>query len=180
MTQQREFHKQIYYCAFSGNVSKEVIICHSLNVHKQMKTHCNLCSYWKDLQHKKREPWCWQPPTVNTIASYVWKIGKFRAADSCILEAACWFPFNSNPSQASSSIAEQQCGNQEWIFPHPLSPNSSLQTNHPAQISKKSRRGILAVTSPGLQPAQIKKMVSRCRLPPPISRLAATAPPPQL
>lgn len=71
----------------------------------------------------------------------------------------------------SSSITEQQCGNQKWIFPHPLSPNPSLPTNHPAQISKKSQRGLLAVKSPGLQPAQIKKMVSRCRLPPPSSLL---------
>lgn len=81
----------------------------------------------------------------------------------------CLVDFLSTQTQVrpNSSIAEQQCGNQEWIFPHPLSPKPSLQTNHPAQISKKSQRGILAVKSLGLQPAQIKKMVSRCRLPPP-------------
>lgn len=39
------------------------------------------------------------------------------------------------------------------------------RTNHSPQISKKPQRGILAVLSLGLQPAQIKKMVSRCRPP---------------
>lgn len=76
MTQQREFHKQIYYCAFSGNVSKEVIICHSLNVLKQMKTQCNLCSYWKDLQHRSVSldvgnplQWIQQPVMFEKLAS---------------------------------------------------------------------------------------------------------------
>lgn len=70
----------------------------SFFVLKQMKTHCNLCSYWKDLQHRTRKPWCWQPPTVDTIASYVWKIGKFRAANSCILEAALLISFQLKPN----------------------------------------------------------------------------------
>lgn len=87
ITQQRKLHEQIYYCAYPGNVSKQMIICHPLNVLKQKKTHGNLHSYWKDLRHRTCEPWCWQPPTADTIHGYVWKIGKFRAANSCILEA---------------------------------------------------------------------------------------------
>ena len=50
MTSQRKLHKHIYYCALPGNVSKEIITWHPLNALKQMKTHCNLHSYWKDLQ----------------------------------------------------------------------------------------------------------------------------------
>lgn len=89
--------KQIYYCAFPGNVSKEIIICHPLNALKQMKTHCNLHSYWKDLLHWTVWAWCWQPPTADTIPSYVWKIGKFRITNSCILEAALLISFQPQP-----------------------------------------------------------------------------------
>lgn len=41
---------------YPGNVSKEMIICHPLNVLKQKKTHGNLHSYWKDLRHRTCEP----------------------------------------------------------------------------------------------------------------------------
>ena len=34
------------------------------------------------------DPSCWQPPPVDTKRSYVWKTGKFRTANSCILETA--------------------------------------------------------------------------------------------
>lgn len=172
VTPQRELHKQIYYCAFPGNISKEIIICHPLNVLKQTKTCCNLHSHWKGLQHRTAlsldagNPLRWiQYPVVSVkLASWGQRIPAY-------LRLPGWFlPFNSNPSQARLLHCRTTMWQQGMNFPHPSSPpppTPSLQANHPAQISKKSQRGILAVISPGLQPAQIKKMVSRCRLPPP-------------
>lgn len=172
VTPQRKLHKHIYYCAFPGNVSKEIIIWHPLNALKQMKTHCNLHSYWKDLQHCTM--WSFMLATPYSGYKMQLCLKNWQVQDSKFLHTwdclADFFLLTQTQVRPSSSMAEQQCGNQEWIFPHPSSPNPSLQTNHPAQISKKSQRGILAVVSPGLQPAQIKKMVSRCRrlpLPPP-------------
>lgn len=92
-----------------------------------------------------------------------WQVhNKFLHTWSCLVD------FLSTPSQGrpDSSSAAQQCGKKEWAPPPPH--DSSIpppHTNHSPQISKKPQSGILAVLSPGLQPAQIKKMVSRCRPP---------------
>lgn len=131
-TQQKELHKQIYYCAFPGNVSKEILMCHPLNVLKQMKTHGNLCSYWKDLQHRtmwdmRRETSHWQPPIVDTIPSYVWKIGKFRAANSCILEAALLISFQLKPKSGQTPpLQNNNVETRNEFFPtlYPPSPPS--------------------------------------------------------
>lgn len=102
-TQQKELHKQIYYCAFPGNVSKEILMCHPLNVLKQKKTHGNLCSYWKDLQH--RTVWDVRLDAGNPLSWIQYPVMFEKLASSgqqipAYLRLPCWFPFNSNPSQA--------------------------------------------------------------------------------
>lgn len=95
----------------------------------------------------------------------VCKVGK-RITNSCIVEAALLVSFQLHP-ETGQPLPLQHRMWQEGMSspPHPSIPPP--HTNHPPQISKKPQRGILAVLSPGPQPAQIKKMASRCKAPSP-------------
>ena len=128
MTSQRKLHKHIYYCALPGNVSKEIITWHPLNALKQMKTHCNLHSYWKDLQQCT----LWSFMLATPYGGYKmqlclknWQVqdSKFLHTWDCLAD---FFLLTQTQVRPSSSMAEQQCGNQEWIFPHPSSPKPTL------------------------------------------------------
>ena len=125
MTPQRELHKQIYYCAFPGNVSKEIIIWHPLSVLKQMKTHCNLHSYWKDLQDN-----CTSLDTGNPLERIQYPVMFEKLASSgpqipAHLRLPGWFlPFNSNPSQAKCIHCRTTMWQPGMNFSPPFIPQS--------------------------------------------------------
>lgn len=158
--------KQNYYCVFPGNVNKGPLYCHLLSMLK-VKTHCDLHSYWKDLQYWTTWAPCWQSPTEDNAQLRLksWQVhNKFLHSWSCLVD------FLSTPSQGrpgSSSGAQNVARRNELPPPQPPPSIPPPHTNHSPQISKNPQRGILAVLSPGLQPAQIKKMASRCRPPSP-------------
>lgn len=165
-TMKAVYIKQNYYCAFPGNVNKGPLHCHLLSMLK-VKTHCDLHSYWKDLQYWTTWAPCWQSPTEDNAQLRLksWQVhNKFLHSWSCLVD------FLSTPSQGrpgSSSGAQNVARRNELPPPQPPPSIPPPHTNHSPQISKNPQRGILAVLSPGLQPAQIKKMASRCRPPSP-------------
>lgn len=122
-TMKAVYIKQNYYCGFPGNVNKGPLHCHLLSMLK-VKTHCDLHSYWKDLQYWTTWAPCWQPPTEDNAQLRLksWHVhNKFLHSWSCLVD------FLSTPSQGrpGSSSGAQNVARRNELPPHrplPLFP----------------------------------------------------------